>query len=405
MLALLVMLVTLARLAKQNRAKAKTKGEAMNGRTEVPAKRSVLDRLNDLQRDHREGVRAIGEDSGILVMEGHAIAERLCEPVFEYLTTLTHSDNTRAAYERCIRTFLEWLERSPAMPLRSVVAEFKRHLEGENRKPRTIALYLASLRGFFRWASNAYPGHIPNLAESIKCRVPADRVRHPLTEGEVGVLLRSIKRDSLEGLRDYAVIRLFLSTGIRRAAVLNANIEDYTERQGQPVIMFQPKGHVAKDDFKQLVPEVREAIEAWLEARASIQEYAPGDPLFVSLSNNSRYRRLSPMGLTRIVKARLEAIGLDPERYCLHSLRHTAGTMLCHHTNGNVLKVKELLGHRSIQTTMNYIEESDRLGPDAPEHILGRVLNYSAGSPLTDQEWTLMYSRMTGGESSEHASA
>jgi len=37
------------------------------------------------------------------------------------------------------------------------------------------------------------------------------------------------------------------------------------------------------------------------------------------------------------------------------SFRHWGGTMLAHYTNGNVIKVKEKLGHKSILSTMKYI--------------------------------------------------
>jgi integrase len=39
----------------------------------------------------------------------------------------------------------------------------------------------------------------------------------------------------------------------------------------------------------------------------------------------------------------------------LRTFRHWGGTMLAHYTNGNVLKVKEKLGHKSILSTMKYI--------------------------------------------------
>jgi integrase len=39
----------------------------------------------------------------------------------------------------------------------------------------------------------------------------------------------------------------------------------------------------------------------------------------------------------------------------LTTFRHWGGTMVAHYTNGNVLKVKKLLGHKSILTTMKYI--------------------------------------------------
>ncbi len=37
------------------------------------------------------------------------------------------------------------------------------------------------------------------------------------------------------------------------------------------------------------------------------------------------------------------------------AFRTWAGTMIAHHTNGNVLTVKKLLGHKQIKNTMKYI--------------------------------------------------
>jgi integrase len=39
----------------------------------------------------------------------------------------------------------------------------------------------------------------------------------------------------------------------------------------------------------------------------------------------------------------------------MRSFRHWGGTMLAHYTNGNVLTVKKLLGHKRIENTMKYI--------------------------------------------------
>jgi integrase len=39
----------------------------------------------------------------------------------------------------------------------------------------------------------------------------------------------------------------------------------------------------------------------------------------------------------------------------LRSFRHWGGTMIAHYTNGNVLTVKKLLGHKRIENAMKYI--------------------------------------------------
>ena len=58
------------------------------------------------------------------------------------------------------------------------------------------------------------------------------------------------------------------------------------------------------------------------------------------------------------------------------SYRHWGGSMLAHYTNGNVLTIKKMLRHKSIQNTMKYIHTIDFKDEDfeettatAPEEI------------------------------------
>jgi integrase len=39
----------------------------------------------------------------------------------------------------------------------------------------------------------------------------------------------------------------------------------------------------------------------------------------------------------------------------LRTFRHWGGTMIAYHTNGNVLIVKKLLGHKRVENSMKYI--------------------------------------------------
>ena len=40
----------------------------------------------------------------------------------------------------------------------------------------------------------------------------------------------------------------------------------------------------------------------------------------------------------------------------LRTFRHWGGSMLAHYTNGNVLKVKQILRHKRVDSTMKYIQ-------------------------------------------------
>jgi integrase len=63
----------------------------------------------------------------------------------------------------------------------------------------------------------------------------------------------------------------------------------------------------------------------------------------VNVFSKLRNRKAMDLQNPRLLKIRLT------------SFRHWGGTMIAHYTNGNVLTVKKLLGHKNINSTMKYI--------------------------------------------------
>jgi integrase len=57
------------------------------------------------------------------------------------------------------------------------------------------------------------------------------------------------------------------------------------------------------------------------------------------------------------IKKRTAELQKNPRLLAIEfrTFRHWGGTMLAHYTNGNVLTVKKLLGHKRVENTMKYI--------------------------------------------------
>jgi site-specific recombinase XerD len=88
----------------------------------------------------------------------------------------------------------------------------------------------------------------PNIFEDVKTNKGSKRDH--LTEEQVKVLLDSIERETVTGKRDFALIYLLFTTGLRIGEVANANIEDLSERTGKRVLFVTGKGHYdRKQDF------------------------------------------------------------------------------------------------------------------------------------------------------------
>ena len=65
-------------------------------------------------------------------------------------------------------------------------------------------------------------------------------------------------------------------------------------------------------------------------------------------------KRISNRTVQYIVKEELRLAGIDPNKYSVHKLRHTAATLMYKYGNVDIRALQELLGHESISTTEIY---------------------------------------------------
>ena len=108
------------------------------------------------------------------------------------------------------------------------------------------------------------------------------------------------------------------------------------------------QGKGAKDRFTIL------SEQALLELRAYYIIYKPKEYLFNGYVPGKRY---SARSIQRLMQKALLQIGLESKNYTIHTIRHSFATHLV--DNGTDLHtVKELLGHTSLQTTMQYMHLS-----------------------------------------------
>ena len=63
---------------------------------------------------------------------------------------------------------------------------------------------------------------------------------------------------------------------------------------------------------------------------------------------------MSTRQYARLVSDWIASIGLDPYRFCTHSLRRTKAALIYRRT-GNLRAVQILLGHTKIESTVRYL--------------------------------------------------
>lgn len=275
------------------------------------------------------------------------ISAELIEQWADYIDC---TGRTFETYTANVRRFYIWLQaQGIKQPERLDVIRYRDQLE-QDHKPATVHAYLIAVKLFFQWTESC--GKYPDIAKRVKgTKVDTDYKKDPLTSSQAGRVLGSIHTDNIAGLRDYAIIALMLTTGLRTRSIILADIRDIKPLGEMTVLFYQGKGHKEKADYVKLSEPVLNAMMRYLVARG---EPAPNEPLFASAAHRNAGERMTTRSVSRIVKEALRAAGLESERLTAHSLRHTAGTLAV--KNGATLpEVQQLLGHKDINTTMIYL--------------------------------------------------
>ena len=285
-----------------------------------------------------------------------------------WIAFIDASPKTVSTYARNIRHFIAFInERGITAPTRADIVAYRDYLK-ESHKAATVQGYLTSVKLFFRWAQqeNLYP----NIADRVKAvRLEAGHKKDYLTSAQTARLLAAIDRSTLQGLRDYAICALMLTTGLREISVIRADIGDIRTAGDSAALFYQGKGRTEKADYVKLAPQVEDAIRSYLKARG---ESDPSAPLFAATANRNNGGRMTTRSLSRIAKTRLIAAGLQSDRLTGHSFRHTAATLNLL-AGGSLEETRQLLGHRSINTTLIYSHALERAANNSEQRIAAAI--------------------------------
>lgn len=239
----------------------------------------------------------------------------------------------------------------------------------EKVKPATYNQRMAILSSFYQYAMRHAPHLVKvnpiSLAERKTTQEYASA--HPLDLEDVKKRLAEIKRETLVGARDYALLLVALTTG-RRAAEIAALCKETTP-EGQKVIRRKNdclvlhfkhcKGAKVMDDL--LSPEVSAAVLEWITMRyGSLEEMPNGAPLwpvldFAQNTINGKQRTIrqadAPMGVRGISYLCKRHLGTSK----VHATRHTFAHAM-EEAGAKVSDIADRLGHSNVAITGRYLK-------------------------------------------------
>ena len=281
---------------------------------------------------------------------------------------LDATPKTVETYTRNIRPFAYFLqENGIRQPSRDDVITFRDQLKGKY-KPSTVQAYIMAVKLFFSWTAQA--GIYPNIAEKVKgAKLDTEHKKDYLTEKQVIKMFSSIDRSTLKGKRDYAILSLMVTSGMRTIEISRANIGDMRPIADFTALYVQGKGHDEKNTFVKIAEPVEAAIRDYLTARGKADS---SEPLFASDAHRNAGERMTTRSISRIVKDHLKAAGLNSDRLTAHSMRHTAATLNLLN-GGTIEETQQLLRHTNINTTLIYSHALERAKNNSEQRIAAAI--------------------------------
>lgn len=205
----------------------------------------------------------------------------------------------------------------------------------------TRARKLSAIKSFYKYLTVRTKQLEENPVADLEYPKIRKSLPRYLTLEQCSALLQSVQGQNAK--RDYAILMLFLSCGIRRAELVGLNLSDVYEDR----IRVVGKGN--KERFVYFGTSCRKAIDDYLAERNKKEKLSDPKALFISRDSN----RISVSAVHRLVKKHMLAASLDASQFSAHKLRHTAATMML--SGGvDVKTLQEVLGHEHLNTTEIY---------------------------------------------------
>ena len=275
---------------------------------------------------------------------------------------LSESDfrpGTRLTFGAALRCFADWcLAQDVSVPDAAAINRWKAYLL-DGYEVATARTYLSVVKVFSRWM--AHRGLGGDIAASVKGVKPEKGFRKDcLSDVQMKSVLMLLERQAKgsrgqghlreRALRDFVMVLLIASCGLRVSEVSQLDVGDLDTVYGRPVVWVHGKGRDGKSDFVRITSELERVLFRYFEKRHALSGQSP---MFVSYSRNSHGKRLTSRSISRIVKGAMVAAGLDSPRLTAHSLRHTAVTLALKH-GATLQQVQQFARHRMMETTLRY---------------------------------------------------
>lgn len=286
--------------------------------------------------------------------------------LLEYLEEIYHFPADKVTLKDLTREkilgFLQWLQES-------------RGNSAATRNQRQAAIN--SFVRFLMYEKPDYLDEYQRILSIPSMKTPGKEISYLKEEG-IDLLMDCVNTSTREGLRDYAIFSLMISSGIRVSEVISIRVKDISLHE-PCTLLVHGKGN--KSRFVPILKPVIPILNQYLAANHLTGPEKREEWLFTNHMKN----QLTRQGVNYIIRkygdmAREKDPELIPADLSAHKLRHsTAMTMVA--AGVDLIYIRDLLGHSSVKTTELYARTDAKRKREAIEAASKEIV------PPEDAQW------------------
>jgi len=224
----------------------------------------------------------------------------------------------------------------------------------------------AAINSFIRYLMYEFPDSLVEFQQILGLPVKkAQQKEIPyLKTDDIKILFKQIGTDTAGGIRDFAMLTLLYTTGIRVSELISIKVKDVS-LGNPPTLLVHGKGQ--KSRYVPLVAPAVDALRQHIDCRGLDKPQHLAAWLFV----NHMKKQFARQGINYIVKkyfamAKTENSSIIADRFSPHIMRHSAAMGLVD-SGVDLIYIRDLLGHVSVTTTEVYAKADAAKKRDAIE--------------------------------------
>ena len=252
-----------------------------------------------------------------------------------------YSKHTVSAYVNDLEEFNKFLNTNSVKLNEKLNYSFVRQwiveLSENGLSTRSINRKISSLKSYFNFLIAINKLNVSPLKLHRNLKVEP-KIIIPFNEREMDKVFEIFNNNSGKLDRDFLIIEILYSTGIRRDELINLKFEDIYFEQGLIKVL-------GKRNKERLVPVLPNLL-------SKIKKYSSNNSINNYLFKSKNGKKISPSTIYRIVKKYFRQIS-SKNKISPHVLRHSFATHMINN-GADINSVKEILGHSSLASTQIY---------------------------------------------------